>query len=258
MTTSLKARLHAGETLWGTFILECAVPAMPRILKAAGWDYVLIDMEHASSGIESVATLLHVCNTVGLPAVVRVPEPSRSLVCRPLDAGAAGVMVPRVESRAQVEQIVRWTTYAPQGDRSVLFGGALTAYEAVDGGRFAVAANRERLVVIQIETQRGIDAVEEIVSVPGLDVAYIGPYDLSTTMGLPGEVLHPRMIEAIDTFLAACARHKLITGNYVESLEAAHAWMQRGFRFLTYGADFGFILQKSREVLDELRKNPST
>ncbi|MFB3818707.1 MAG: HpcH/HpaI aldolase/citrate lyase family protein [Candidatus Methylomirabilales bacterium] len=255
MAESLKARLQAGETVWGTFIFDCPVPAMPRILKAAGWDYALIDTEHASSSIETVAALLHVAAGAGLPAVVRVPEPSRSLLCRALDAGAAGVMVPRVESRAQVEQVVRWTTYAPGGDRSVLFGAALTGYRAVDGAAFAAAANRERLLVIQVETRRGIEHVEEIVSTPGVDVAYIGPYDLSASLGLPGQVTHPRVLEAVDAFLAACRRHGVICGNYVESLEAARVWMARGFRFLTYATDLGLILQKSQDVLKELRKN---
>ena len=119
----------------------------------------------------------------------------------------------------------------------------------------SAAANRERLLVIQVETRRGVERVEEIVSAPGVDVAYIGPYDLSTSMGLPGQVTHPRVLEAVDAFLVACRRHGVICGNYVESLEAARLWMARGFRFLTYGADFGLIQQKSQEVLKELRKD---
>ncbi|MBI2454946.1 MAG: aldolase, partial [candidate division NC10 bacterium] len=97
--------------MWGTFVFEYGSPAVPRIMKAAGWDYILIDTEHASFGMETVGNLLHVSCAVGLPAVVRVPEAQRSLLSRPLDAGALGVMVPRVESRAQAEQIVKYTRY---------------------------------------------------------------------------------------------------------------------------------------------------
>jgi 4-hydroxy-2-oxoheptanedioate aldolase len=222
-------------------------------MKEAGWDYILIDTEHASFGMETVANLLHVSSAVGLPAVVRVPEAQRSLLCRPLDAGALGLMVPRVESRAQAEQIVRYTKYFPMGDRGVALGTAHTAYRSVQGKRFTHEANAELLLIVQVETQRGMDHLDEILSVPGLSVAYMGPYDLSTSMGIPGEVDHPRMAQAIGVFLRGCKRHGVIPGMYVETVRDGRTWMRRGARFMTYSADFSMVMEQSRRVLTDLR-----
>jgi len=249
----LKTALRNGKTVWGTFIFEFGTPAAPRILKAAGWDYALIDSEHASFNIESVANILHVSASVGLPTLVRVPETQRSFLSRPLDAGALGLMIPRVESRAQAEEIVRYTKFPPIGDRGVILGSAHNGYAAVDGRRFLRHANAELLLIMQIETQAGLDHMDEILSTPGLDVALIGPYDLSTAMGVPGEVNHPRMVRAIDEFLKGCRRHGVVPGNFVTTVEDGRAWLRRGMRFLIYGADFLLLMDQSRQVLGALR-----
>lgn len=239
--------------MWGTFVFECASLSTPRYLKEAGWDYILIDTEHASFSIETVANLLHVSSAVGLPTLVRVPETQRSLLSRPLDAGALGLMIPRVESRAQAEEIVRYTKFPPTGDRGVILGSAHNDYRAVDGKQFLRQANAELMLIMQIETLAGLEHLDEILSVPGLDVALIGPYDLSTSMGIPGEVNHPRMVRAIDTFLKGCKRYGVVPGNFVTTVDDGRAWLRRGMRFLIYGADFMLLMERSRQVLAELR-----
>ena len=249
----MKVKLSKGEAVWGTFVFEYGSPSAPRILKEAGWDYILIDSEHASFGIEIISTMLQVSSTIGLPALVRVPETARSLLSRPLDAGAVGLMIPRVESRAQAEAIVRYTKYPPVGDRGVILGTAHNDYRAVNGRQFLRQANAETLLVMQIETLAGIEHLDEILSVPGLDVALIGPYDLSTSMGIPGEVNHPRMQRAIGEFLKGCKRHGVLPGNFVTTVEDGQAWLRRGMRFLIYGADFMLLMERSRQVLSQLR-----
>jgi 4-hydroxy-2-oxoheptanedioate aldolase len=248
----LKARLEKGEAVWGTFVFEYGSPAVPRILKSAGWDYILIDTEHASFGMETVGNLLHVSAAAGLPAVVRVPEAHRSLLSRPLDAGALGIMVPRVESKAQAERIVQYTKYYPMGDRGIALGTAHNAYRSVDGKRFIREANQEILVIMQIETRHGMENLDEILSVPGLSVAYLGPHDLATSMGRPGEIDHPVVVEAITEFLQGCKRHGVVAGIWVDSVKDGRSWMRRGARFMTYGADFAMVLAQSRMVLEAL------
>lgn len=249
----MKVKLSKGEAVWGTFVFEYGSPSAPRILKEAGWDYILIDSEHASFGIEIISTMLQVSSTIGLPALVRVPETARSLLSRPLDAGAVGLMIPRVESRAQAEAIVRYTKYPPVGDRGVILGTAHNDYRTVNGKQFLCQANAETLLIMQLETLAGIEHLDEILSVPGLDVALIGPYDLSTSMGIPGEVNHPRMQRAIGEFLKGCKRHGVVPGNFVTTVEDGQAWLRRGMRFLIYGADFMLLMERSRQVLSQLR-----
>jgi 2-keto-3-deoxy-L-rhamnonate aldolase RhmA len=177
----------------------------------------------------------------------------RSLLSRPLDAGALGVMVPRVESRVQAEQIVKYTRYFPMGDRGVALGTAHNAYQMVNGKRFIREANAELLIIVQIETQRGMERLDDILSVPGLSVAYLGPHDLSTSMGRPGDVGHPRVVEAITAFLHGCKRHGVIPGIWVDSIQDGRAWARRGARFMTYGADFSMVMERSKMVLEAVR-----
>jgi hypothetical protein len=201
----LKTKLSRGGGV-GAFVFEWA----PRRRGTQEGGITSIDTEHASFNIETVANLLHVSSAVGLPALVRVPETRRSLLSRPLDAGATGLMIPRVESRAQAEEIVRYTKFPPMGDRGVILGTAHNAYRAEDGRRFLRQANAELLLVMQIETLAGMEHVDEILSVPGLDVALIGPYDLSTRG-------HPRRGEpsahgAPSTRSSRCWRHDVVPG----------------------------------------------
>jgi 2-keto-3-deoxy-L-rhamnonate aldolase RhmA len=112
------------------------------------------------------------------------------------------------------------------------------------------------LLVMQIETQAGLDRMDEILATPGLDVALIGPYDLSTSLGIPGEVNHPRMVRAVDAFLRGCRRHGVVPGNFVTSVSDGKAWLRRGMRFLIYSADFFMIIERSQHVLAELRATP--
>jgi 2-keto-3-deoxy-L-rhamnonate aldolase RhmA len=135
----------------------------------------------------------------------------------------------------------------------VVLGSAHTAYRAVDGTQFLRQANRELLLIMQIETLAGLEHLDEILSVPGLDVAFIGPYDLSTSMGIPGELNHPRMVRAIDAFLQGCKRHGVAAGNFVTTVEDATIWLRRGMQFLVYGADFMLLMERSRQVLAALR-----
>jgi 2-keto-3-deoxy-L-rhamnonate aldolase RhmA len=210
-------------------------------------------MEHASFSVETVADILQVSGSIGLPTLVRPPETQRSLLSRPLDAGALGLMIPRVESRDQAEEIVRYTKYPPVGDRGAILGSAHNAYRGVDGRQFMRQANAEILLIMQIETQAGLEHMDEILSVPGLDVALIGPYDLSTSLGIPGQVNHPRMLKAVDAFLKCCAKHKVSAGNFVTTPADAKAWLRRGMRFMIYSADFLLVMDQSRQVLAEVR-----
>jgi len=164
-----------------------------------------------------------------------------------------GLMIPRVESRAQAEAIVRYTKYPPVGDRGVILGTAHNEYRMVNGKQFLRQANAETLLIMQIETLTGMEHLDEILSVPGLDVALIGPYDLSTSMGIPGEVNHPRMQRAIGEFLKGCKRHGVVAGNFVTTVEDGRAWVRRGMRFLIYSVDFLLMLERSQQVLGQLR-----
>jgi 2-dehydro-3-deoxyglucarate aldolase/4-hydroxy-2-oxoheptanedioate aldolase len=176
-----------------------------------------------------------------------------------LDLGALGVMVPRVESRAQMEDIVAQLKYAPAGKRGVALGIAHDHYRP-EGPSYFVDANAQTLVIALLETATAFEQLEEIVSVKGLDVAWMGHYDLTVSMGIPSQFDHPRFLAAMDQLLAACARHHVAPGFLVATPAEALFWIRKGFRMISMGSDIGVFMNgvgSFRKAVDEGLKSES-
>lgn len=192
------------KQLGGLLVQTIASAPVVMMTAAAGFDFVLYDNEHGDNSDEQLSTLMMLGNEVGLPAIVRVPELSRVQVSRTLDRGASGVMVPMMETVEQAHRLVEWAKYPPLGRRSYS-GGAHTKYgPSGNHERNMEAANAGTLAIAQIETVVGVQNVEEILAVPGIDAAVIGPCDLAISMGRPDEVGCPEELELIDRVHNAC------------------------------------------------------
>ena len=250
---SLRQVLQQGGTVFGTMIQEMRSPAIAELMAVAGCDFIFIDMEHGSHNMETVADLIKVSRLSGVPPLVRVSDAQYHLVARVLDAGAQGIMVPRVETREQVELIVQWAKYPPQGCRgcSVLKGH--NDYCPQPTQEFACQANVENLVILQIERRAALEDIDDLLSVPGVDAAIMGPNDLALSLGVEADVSHPVMIESIEKVVAACQRHNIPCGMHVGSLAVLKTWMAKGMRFIVYSTDLGFLLNGARSGLEELR-----
>jgi 2-keto-3-deoxy-L-rhamnonate aldolase RhmA len=186
------------------------------------------------------------CRGSGIVPMARIPDLNFAPLSRVLDIGARGVMVPRVETRQQTEEIVRQLKYAPLGKRGVALGVAHDLYRAA-GSEFFAQANEETMVIIQLESASAFENLESIVSVPGVDVAWVGHYDLTLSMGLPGQFDHPRFLQAMDDLVAACRRHSVAPGFLPPTQESAVHWISRGFRMLSLGSDIGVFLDAMKK-----------
>jgi 2-dehydro-3-deoxyglucarate aldolase/4-hydroxy-2-oxoheptanedioate aldolase len=187
-----------------------------------------------------------------------VPDLHFAPLSRVLDLGARGVMVPRVETRQQAEEIVQQLKYAPQGRRGVALGMAHDLYRAA-GPAFFAQANEETTVIIQLETVRAFENLEAIVSVPGVDVAWIGHYDLTVSMGIPAQFDHPQLQQAMDDLTAACRRHGVAPGFLPPTQESALYWKNKGFQMLSLGSDVGVFLdgmKKFKAHVDQESRKP--
>lgn len=207
------AEKHLGGLL--VQVLDSAPVAL--MAQAAGFDFLLVDEEHGDIDDSRLSTLMMLGNQTGLPTIVRAPQLARADVSRLLDRGASGVMVPMMETPEQAHQLADWAKYPPLGRRSYS-GGAHTAYgPSGNHGPNMARANAGTLAIAQIETVAGVERVEEILAVPGIDAAVIGPCDLAISMGRPDEVGCPEEIALIDRVRDACvAMHKgfgIIGGN---------------------------------------------
>lgn len=239
--TNLRQRLRRGDVLLGQLVLEFFTPGIGPMLDSCGLDFVIYDMEHGRCDIALLEQMIASCRGSGIIPMARVPDLNFAPLSRVLDIGARGVMVPRVETRQETEEIVRQLKYGPQGRRGVALGVAHDLYRAA-GPEFFAQANDETMVIIQLESVRAFENLESIVSVPGVDVAWVGHYDLTLSMGLPGQFNHPRFLQAMEDLVAACRRHGVAPGFLPATQESAVQWIHSGFRMVSLGSDIGVFL----------------
>src|SRR5260370_6031210 len=187
----VREKLGRGETALGIMAFEFFSPGLPQVLAAAGAEFCIFDMEHSGVGIETIKQQVAASRGVGLVLMVRVPGSHYHLIAPVLDAGAMGIMVPMVETREQAEKIASWCRYRPEGVRGLAFNLAHDDYSGGDVVEKMRLANERTLVIALIETTTGIDHADEILAVPGIDVGWLGPFDLSHTMGIPRQFEHP-------------------------------------------------------------------
>ncbi|MEQ7127744.1 aldolase/citrate lyase family protein [Actinopolymorpha sp. B11F2] len=231
----VRQAMERGKLVVGTFVFEFATPGIGRLASGAGAEFVIYDAEHTGWSYETLRTL--VATTHGAEPYVRVPETGRSAISRALDIGARGIMVPMVESTEQAEAIVSWAKYPPDGVRGAAFGMAHDGYVRSDNIAYMRWANTEPLILTQIETTRGLAAVDAIAAVAGVDVLWVGHYDLTNSMGIPGQFDHPDYRAALDQVAAAANSHGKYAGFMAGSPAEAHMLVERGFSLIAYGGD---------------------
>lgn len=253
-----KQKLKAGEVVYGQMVLELFTSGIGPMLAACGMDFVIFDMEHGRCDVGLLAEMIASCRGSDIVPMARVPDARVAPLSRVLDLGARGVMIPRVESRSQMENAVAELKYAPEGHRGVALGIAHDLYRAGDGSFFA-AANSDMAVIALLETARAFEHLDEIVSVPGLDVAWMGHYDLTVSMGIPAQFDHPRFLDAMAALVAACRRYEVAPGFLPAGPVDAARWVRAGFRAISLGSDIGVfqngVRSFHRQLLDELRSD---
>jgi 2-keto-3-deoxy-L-rhamnonate aldolase RhmA len=233
---SLKDRLKAGETIFGQLILELFTPGTAHILANCGLDFVLIDMEHGRCDLALAAEQINCAESARITPLVRVPDVEFRPLSRMLDLGAGGVMVPRVETGEQMRSVVAQLKYAPAGCRGVALGVAHDHYRS-GGPSYFEAANKKNIVIALLETARAFENLDAIVSTPGLDVAWMGHYDLTVSMGIPAEFDNPKFLEMMDRLVASCRRHGVAPGFLPANPDDTLKWVGKGFQVISLGTD---------------------
>lgn len=251
----VKDALAAGGTCYGTMAFEFFTPGLPQIVRAAGADFLLFDMEHSGLGFETLKTQIGLCAGIGLVPMVRVPATQYHFIARALDLGAMGIMVPMVETREQAELIVSCTRYPPVGVRGAAFGVAphdeYSGLSVVDKMRLA---HERTLVICLVETVKGHQNVDAIAAVPGVDVCWLGHFDTTNFMGIPAQWEHPRYVAAVHALVDACRRHGKAAGFMPTDDDWARRYKELGFRLLAYGADTLLLQHALAEGLRKLRQ----
>lgn len=248
--SSFKLGLKTKETLLGTF-LQIPSGDVTEIVGLAGFDFGIIDLEHGMFGVDSVVKLLRACDAVGLITVIRVPTINSHSITHALDFGTSAVMVPMIENRKDAEKVVNAAKFQPEGNRGVCPFVRSASYDSQDDIGYYPRANKETAIILQIEGTEGIKNLDDILEVPNIDGILIGPFDLSHSLGIPGEVTDNRVVKAFTEVIERAKQKGIAVGNFAVTIKQAHMYIDMGIQFLAYANDTNIIARTFKDI----RKN---
>lgn len=249
----VKRRLQAGGSVFGTMVFEFATPGLPQMAVNAGADYILYDMEHSGLGLAEIKQQCALCRGLGLVPIVRPPSKSYADVSKLLDVGAMGLLFQMVESAEEAAELVSFCRYPPHGRRGAMFGAAHDDYRAPYAPETLQAANDRLLLLALIETVRGLENVERIAAVDGIDGVHLGQGDLSVDLGIPGRNEDPRIQAAIDRIAAAAKAVGKPAAAGGGSAEWSRMLLQRGYRMISHASDIALFQNGLKEGLAALK-----
>jgi len=248
---TFKARLRRGETLYGPFI-HCNSAPLLEVLGQEGFDFVIVDMEHGATDVATAQDLVRSANAAWMAATVRVPGISAPDIVHALDMGAQAVMVPQVSSAEAARVVVEAARFAPLGMRGVDPYARSAGYGYVRGTDYFERANQDTLLIVQVEGAKGVERLDEICSVPGIDCVFIGPYDLSQSLGVTGDVTHPKVVEKVQQVVKDVAAAGLVVGIFADDAEKASMWADAGVRYVSVSMDVAIFRAGARALRDAL------
>ena len=246
--TNLRSRIRAGDTLIGVFS-DLASPLAAELCGKAGFDWIVLDLEHGAATEADLLALLYAVGNTPMVPLVRPQSAERLRVGRALDLGAAGVMLPQLQSAAAVREAVSYLRYPPVGQRGVALRTRGADMGALAHGDVARVVNERIVGIVQIESRGAVEAADEIASLDEVDVLFVGPADLSHALGVPGRFDDPAYLDAIGSVVAACGRHGKAAGILIYDAADLPRHLDLGFRFVGLGSEGSFVSAGARAML---------
>lgn len=240
-SNDVRQALRSGKSAFGFMAFEFFTPGLFPMADRAGADFIILDMEHSGAGPDTMKAQFAFARGTGVAPMVRVPGHGYHLIAPMLDAGALGIMVPLVETAEQAREIVAACRYRPEGRRGLGFSVGHDDYAAGDVVPKIAAANERTLVIALIESEKGIANADAIMAVPGIDVGWLGHYDLTDSMGFAADFARPEFDAAVKKLVGSCNKHGKAAGFLAGDVAMALAWQAKGFRCLCYGTDVSLI-----------------
>ncbi len=244
----LKQKMAHKKWALGPFC-KSTEPAIYEIAGLAGFDFAIIDMEHGPISYETAQNLIRTCELVGVSPIIRVPRNEEHYILRALDIGAHGVEVPEINTKEQAEKLAEAARYYPEGKRGVCRYVRAAEYSRSTKAEYFRQANANTIVIAHLEGLEGLKNLDQILEVKGIDLLFIGPYDLSQSMGIPGQVDHPELIAKMGAIVEKVKSKKKLVGTFVESPEEAVTWINHGVSYISYSVDLGLLLDKFSSVV---------
>ena len=253
LRNKMKRDLKEGKKIYGTMLQEMVNPTAAQIFKRAGFDFFMVDCEHSPYDQGSVREILRVARLEEICPLVRIRNLDYSLAAGYLDAGAMGLMLPRVEKVTDTETLVSFMKYPPEGIRGLSGDAPHSDYRFGDLAEFIEIKNQDTVAIAQIERKVAIENLEEILSVTGIDVALVGPEDLSLSYGVPGQTSHPTVVNAIQKVIDISVKLGVAPGIHLGNIEKLTEWKEKGMQVIMYNSDLGFLLEGAEEGIKALK-----
>lgn len=252
---TLKERMKAGENLIGTMTNVLGHPDLPRILQSCGFDFFIVDCEHGCYDYSQVSAMVAVAKAIGIGALVRVPGVLREPILRFMEMGADGLMLPSTDTPEQARTLVEYAKYSPMGKRGMSMMRAHNRYIPVpDPVAYMKQANEETILIAQIESARSVENIDAILSVEGIDVAFMGPNDLCCDLGVTGNQKAPVFARSVEKVIEAAKRHGKACGTHCMNVAAYELWHGKGMDFNLYSNEVSMIMNDATRTLGLMRR----
>jgi 4-hydroxy-2-oxoheptanedioate aldolase len=249
----VKRNLQEGKNVIGTFV-KIYDPSAVELLGLTGYDFVIIDNEHVAMSREKMVQLIRAADVTGMVPIVRVRENRAVEVLQALDEGALGVMIPQVDTKEEALAAVQSVKYAPLGQRGYAPSHRAAGYGTVDPQEYAKISNEQTLLACYCETVAAVEHLDEILSVSNIDVIFIGPFDLSQSLGYVGQGKHPKVIETIEAIIPKIVKSGKAAGIIASDTKEAVFWMSKGVRYITISSDLGMIASVAKQTIKDWKQ----
>lgn len=249
---SFRDRIKRGDTLFNQFV-DIPSPSVVEIIGEAGFDYVIIDGEHGPLSRYEMEHMIRAADAAGIASVVRVPLRDPNIIGAVLDWGASGVQVPHVSTPEEARIVVEGARFSPIGERGLCPPIRGSHYFKEKTGEWCARCNREQAVIPQVEGKKGMDNLEAILSVEGIDAIFLGPYDLSQSLTTPGDIKNPKVVGAMEKAAEMGRKRNIAIATFVHSAEDAKFWHERGIRLFSVGTDIITFFHAERDLRNSLR-----
>jgi 4-hydroxy-2-oxoheptanedioate aldolase len=251
MQYEFKNKLKEGKTVFGPF-MKSTDPAFIEVAGYSGFDFVIIDMEHGPASFSELQNLIRAAVLAKVIPIVRTSGANEESISKPLDLGAMGVQIPQVASHEMAKECIRAARFFPKGERGVCRFVRAANYSSLSREEYFRKAN-EMLIIIQLEGKEAIKEIDSILKVEGIDIVFIGPYDLSQSLGVPGQIDHPLVINAMNEIVKRALSRGIVVGTFTDTIQAAAMWKKAGVQYISYSVDVGIFTNACTQLVKDLK-----
>ena len=241
------------KTVLGMF-MKTSDPAFVEVAGHAGMNFVILDMEHGPVNLTDMQNNVRAAQVAGVEPIIRVNKLCPQAISQALDIGAIGVQIPQIQNAEEAHKAIKFAKFYPEGERGICRFVRAARYSSVSKTDYFKLANEKSLIILQLEGIESINNLDEILKVEGIDIIFIGPYDLSQSLGVPGEITHPKVVEAMEKIVSRADQMNIKTGTFVDTPELLQIWKNAGVKYLAYSVDLGIFYEASKEIVDQFKR----